>query len=149
MNQACFNFTKCICIIFLLIQLLIYLYSVITAGSQHILYRQDDQLSVDDRRNVNFTKYLLIQLTVMQILHSIFFIYAIIRDRTIGILLMIICTLIQLVAKLTIKKSFVQDEIFVAQFVVDFIILFFTLTLIPKQTKGFKYKMIFKNTFFG
>ena len=149
MNQACFNFTKCICIIFLLIQLLIYLYSIITSGARHILYRQDDQLSVDDRRNVNFTKYLLIQLTVMQILHSLFFIYTIVKDRTIGILLMVVCTFIQLVAKLTIQKPFVPEEIFVTQFVVDFIVLFFTLTLIPKQTKGFNYRMIFKNTFFG
>lgn len=149
MNQACFNFTKCICIVFLLIQLLIYLYSVITSGSRHIIYRQDDQLSVDDRRNVSFTKYLLIQLTVMQLLHGVFFVWAIVKDKTIGILLMVICTLIQLVAKLTVQKPFVPEEIFITQFVVDFIILFFTLTLIPKQTKGFNYRMIFRNTFFA
>ena len=102
MNQACYNLTKCICVCLLIVQLLIFIYLVATSGRKHILFRQDDSLSMDDRRNVNFTKYLLIQLTVMQVLHTIFFIYVIMKNKTIGILLAIICILIQMIAKLTI-----------------------------------------------
>lgn len=149
MNQACFNLTKCILILFLIVQLLLFLYMIAKSGLRLILMRQDDVFSVDDKRNINFNKYLLIQITIMQIVHTIFFIYVLIKDKTIGIILMIICTLIQLIAKLTIKKAFVHEELFITLFVLDFINLFFALTLIPKQSKGFKFKMIFKNSFFA
>lgn len=70
------------------------------------------------------------------------------KNKTIGVLLMIICTFIQLLAKLTIKKAFLQEEVFITIVVFDFMILTFALTLMPKLSKGFKSSLLFKNTFF-
>lgn len=148
MNQAAYNLVKTLCGLFLSIQLFIWLYLIATSANRLILFRQDESLSVDDRRNINFTKYLVIQITVMMILHTIFYIYALYKNRSIGILMMVISFVIQILAKLTMKKVFMDEELFVALFVLDFLIIFSSLSVIPRQTKGFKFKMLFRNTMF-